>query len=712
MNAAAPTSAHRWEQVCLDFLRAELAPSATRWRDALRLTLLCTIATTIILAFQIPFGEFLIIFFFAVCQPDAWASFRKARWRFVGTLIGGGLALLVMATCGDKPGLFIFLQAVIFAIGLFLSRTTTIPYVFLLGTMTFVIATPAVMNDPDSSISKVIWRVVLTSVGTAIGTMAQLILWPEHPEKLLLAQLKRRLERAELILDRIASGGAMSEPISPVTAMAGQLDLLKSAEAGSQWLQQRHTEQVKLICDVEMILLAARRLEHLVAANPAEFSNESAAVRLRVIRRQVAEVRRALEERRLPTPYTAPPAAENAVSPLQSALADLDRVLAHLPAAMGFLELAHIEWKHGRHVLDPVREPIATKNVIKPDCRLSNTEVVRFALKSSLAATICYVIYQALDWPGISTCVVTAIICAQSSFGAGLRKSLMRILGASLGGIASLAFAAILLPNIEDAGWFIIGMSLLFFLASWLNVGSSRVSYVGMQIGLAMALVLVNQPHGQVELKAAGDRVLGVLLGIFVMGFVDLTIWPNFAGVSLPRKIRETVRALAMLPRSAARQDWDKLSATSLSAHGQIAGMLALYEESRMEFGSPATASSTEQHRVLTLINGLQEVFLALLVVLRHHRTMHHEALPKAWQEHVLAVDEAIAQSLEALADSPGEPVARMAVQKLSTLLETLPAIPAEAETPGTRAQVAEYALVCRELAESLQRAVARHEKN
>ena len=58
-----------------------------------------------------------------------------------------------------------------------------------------------------------------------------------------------------------------------------------------------------------MILVAARRLERLVAGNPEEFNNESAAVRLRVIRRQVAEVRRALEERRLPAPYTAPPAA-------------------------------------------------------------------------------------------------------------------------------------------------------------------------------------------------------------------------------------------------------------------------------------------------------------------------------------------------------------------------------------------------------------------
>src|SRR5271166_5468515 len=38
---------------------------------------------------------------------------------------------------------------------------------------------------------------------------------------------------------------------------------------------------------------------------------------------------------------------------------------------------------------------------------LTNPEHLRFALKGCLAASSCYVIYNALAWPGISTAVTT-----------------------------------------------------------------------------------------------------------------------------------------------------------------------------------------------------------------------------------------------------------------------------------------------------------------
>ena len=715
MNAQSSSSAAGWEACLFRFFRAELAPSSTRWRDALRLTLLCALATTFIIGFQIPYGEFLVIFFFAVSQPDAWASLRKARLRGIGTLIGGGLAVFMVVAFNDKPTLSLVVQALFFAAGLFLSRTSTIPYAVMLAMFTYVIATPTAATDPDGSLEKIFWRILLSLAGAVMGTLAQLVLWPEHPEKLLLQQLAGRLAVAESILDRVV-GGATATDLRPgdrenpsiVGAIADQLDLLASAEAGSRWLRQRHTEQIKLVTDIEMILILVTRLERQAGQEPAVMMAGSARNRLREIRRQLAEVRAALIERSLPTPSVINASAEhNAPSDLPT-ITELERILSQMPRSLAFLRAIHAGWRHGKHGMDPIREPIVERTFFTPACRLSNVEVVRFALKGALAATICYIIYQALNWPGISTCVVTTLICAQSSFGAGLKKSLLRLVGATLGGLAVVATVIILLPNLQGAASFIVVTSVLFFAASWLTVGSNRVSYIGMQMGLVFSLILLNQPNQAIDLSTASDRILGVLLGITVMGFIDLTLWPNFAVSTLRSKLGETARALAVIPRQIARQNLDGAGAAALAVHIQMAGALALYNEGNLEFGSRQDGREAERVRALALLNELQEIFLTLLILLRHRQTFDFTSLPSETQTCLQAIDEALAQQLEALARPPNEFVTVSLPPRLSEFIKQLELSPVLAETSAaTRQQFSTYMPLCRELNASLQRIAA-----
>ena len=217
MTAASPISLPGWEQKLFAFLRQEFAPSPTRWRATLRITLLCALGTAVIMSLHVPNGEFLIVFFFAVSQPDAWASFRRARLRGIGTLVGGALSILTIITCGDKPWLFFTLQALIFATGLFLSVTTTIPYAIIIALFTFVIATPLEQADPEASLKTALWRILLTGVGVVLGTIGQMVLWPEKPEKLLLQELSAHLRRGEEILDHLLTRREISNsPLTPL----------------------------------------------------------------------------------------------------------------------------------------------------------------------------------------------------------------------------------------------------------------------------------------------------------------------------------------------------------------------------------------------------------------------------------------------------------------------------------------------------------------
>ena len=65
---------------------------------------------------------------------------------------------------------------------------------------------------------------------------------------------------------------------------------------------------------------------------------------------------------------------------------------------------------------------------------LANPEHVQFALKGCLAASVCYLIYNLVAWPGISTAVTTCLLTALTTIGSSHQKQILRIIGAIFGG--------------------------------------------------------------------------------------------------------------------------------------------------------------------------------------------------------------------------------------------------------------------------------------
>ncbi|MEI9865011.1 MAG: FUSC family protein [Limisphaerales bacterium] len=668
MTAAPTVPNSRWEHRLFEFFRQELAPSPTRWRATLRITLLCALGTAVVMALHIPDGEFLIIFFFAVSQPDAWASFRRARLRGIGTVIGGALSILTIILCGDKPWLFFSLQALIFATGLFLSVTTTIPYAVIIALFTFVIATPLEQADPEGSLRTALWRILLTWIGVVFGTIGQLVLWPEKPERLLLQELATHLRRGEEILERLLTKRmAAARLFTPLPAnvsaavVAGQLDLLASAEAGAPQLRQYHTQQIKLITDIELTFGLVVRLEHLIRDQLSPLP-EPLRVRIEIIHNEIARLRHNLKLGNPPPsamvcepPDSPANIALEKESPTMAAVVQkLERSLRQIPVSMAFLEAQ----KQEEIGLDRIREPIAVGNFFTPACSLSNTAAVQFALKGTLAASICYVIYQSLNWPGISTCVVTAVIAMQSSFGASLQKGLLRLAGAVLGAAMSIAIITLVMPNMQTVASVVVVLTVPFFVAAWIVSGSSKISYAGMQVGLVVALVLMNRLGPTINLAPAGDRILGVLIGIVVMSFINLSLWPNFAGKSLQNKLSDTMRALAKISRKMDELARTKFDLVTGQSHREITAALTLYDESTHEFGSPKAATEADRRKSLAVISRLQEIFLTLLAVSRQRTALAQLTVPVLWQQRLQTLDEAIAKRLEMLADSELKPTA------------------------------------------------------
>ncbi len=223
--------------------------------------------------------------------------------------------------------------------------------------------------------------------------------------------------------------------------------------------------------------------------------------------------------KRLPGKIQRPAEQDPSKLPFLSAM---ERIVALIPEAFSG------STKMGEFVTAPLDEE-EPKRFFARDT-FSNPAHVQFALRGTLAAFASYIIYTAIDWPGLSTCMATCIITALSTIGSSRQKQFLRLGGVIVGGII-IGFGAqmFVLPYLDS----ITGFTLLFMfvtaLSAWIATSSPRLSYLGVQLALAFYLINLQEFTIQTSLSIARDRVFGVLLGLMMMWLIYDRLWVKSA---------------------------------------------------------------------------------------------------------------------------------------------------------------------------------------
>jgi len=186
---------------------------------------------------------------------------------------------------------------------------------------------------------------------------------------------------------------------------------------------------------------------------------------------------------------------------------------------------------------------------VAPDAFV-NPEHFKFALKGCLAASGSYIVYNSIAWPGISTAVTTCLLTGLSTIGASRQKQILRLAGALVGGfVIGMGSQIFILPHLDSIGGFALLFVLVTALASWVMTSSPRLSYFGLQVALAFYLINLQEFAIQTSLSVARDRVVGVVLGLFMMWLVFDQLWGASAGVEMRRVSISLFRLLAQLAR-------------------------------------------------------------------------------------------------------------------------------------------------------------------
>jgi multidrug resistance protein MdtO len=313
-----------------------------------------------------------------------------------------------------------------------------------------------------------------------------------------------------------------------------------------------------------------------------------------------------------------------------------------------------------------------------------------------------------------STATVTAVIVAQGTVGATLQKALLRIAGAIVGGLLAVAAMVLVFPTIQSVALFLAVAAVGLGVAAYVTAGGPRTAYVGIQIGMAFAMSVLDSFGPATDLTVPRDRVLGIVLGIAVFTLIDFSFAPVFAGRESQRRIASALRATAEL----SRHGIGTLGAAERAAHAAMARPLTALrrqivddltaalqreDEALFEPGGRSELERTASRLRLAVLHQTQATFLLVLAIVRDRMNLDFEGVPMEERLVARSFARSVGPQLEAIADRiEGRPPAD--VPPLEPLLEELERIEAASLADASRFAMVAQSGFYRELGPMLAR--------
>jgi len=169
---------------------------------------------------------------------------------------------------------------------------------------------------------------------------------------------------------------------------------------------------------------------------------------------------------------------------------------------------------------------------------------------------LAYVSYQAINWPGLNTAMLTCMITAVSTIGSSRQKQLLRLAGTILGGIVmGIGAQVFVLPYIDSIVGFTVLFAVVTGISAWIVTATPRLSFLGIQVALAFYLINLQEFTIESSLVPARDRLVGVLLGLLSMRLVFDRLWVRDALQEMQEQFARNLRLLAELIDQSRKDD-------------------------------------------------------------------------------------------------------------------------------------------------------------
>ena len=300
-------------------------------------------------------------------------------------------------------------------------------------------------------------------------------------------------------------------------------------------------------------------------------------------------------------------------------------------------------------ILDPSLP--ANPPLFKRDA-FTNPEHLKFALRGCIASVLCYFLFNATFWPGLSTSLFTCVVTALSSIGSSRQKQLLRVSGATCGGlILGLGSQIFILPMLDTVTGFTVMFVAVTAVAAWFLTSSPRLSYFGTQLALAFYLIQLRGPFPQTNLAIARDNVMGILLGLVVMWLVFETLGSKPAVQVMRELFAENLKLMSHLAkpwRDGKSIDFTKIRTLRDQISQNFAAVNSQADAVLFEVGRDRARSLAMREQLLSWQPELRSLFLMQVALLQFRLQVLPAHLPASVLKPAYRFDE---QLCELLAD-------------------------------------------------------------
>lgn len=667
----------------LGFLRSELAPYPGRTATVGRITLAVVVTLILVMTFRIPVIPMTLYMVFLISRETPSAAFKSTAVSILA--IGAGIATLLagMILFADYPPMnFLFLNGIFFVLFFLVrvmaqrSAATNMGLGIYSGAVVWSSPFPAELH-----VERTAWVLASLSLGLAVALIVELIFVRRGPAEEVLAGIDQRMSALETLLLSYAEKGAEAANTPAARAIAtlatvgtGRLRRqMRSAENGYAKLRQYYAELHTVIALVGRLVDVSATLQIFGELTGRERE------RMRRLAGEIGRIRRSISERQRPDPvrYT----VSREPSPEIPLLPELERAASFIPQAFSPAEAGAI------NVIAPIDEEPRTR-VFVADA-FSNPEYIRFAVKGCLATTICYIIYTAIAWPSISTCVITCLVTALSTLGASHQRLALRLSGATLGGLVlGIGSVAFIMPEMQSITPIALLVGAVSALGAWFATSSPRLSYFGLQTCLAFYLTAFQGFTNSTSLKPAWDHFVGVLLGLGVMWVVFEHLWPERASEGMLRGFASNLRLLAQLANVLEAGNRERAIRNARRLRELVNfGFAEVHSHADtvvFEFGPLRKAHLALREHILRWQAAARTLFLLEIAIVQYRIQIDYNTVPKSVKQAQSQFDTILSAALRSIADeidnvssAPYVPDLRPALEhlegKLMEWYETLP---------------------------------------
>lgn len=619
------------------FLRSELGGFPGRANVAMRSVLACAIVIVVSMTLRVPELAVSLIVVFFVTQSNIVLTRLVALLAVIGTTCAIACIIGIYRLTFDYPLLRIIVASAIFFCSAYLMRAVAkLGLVFFLVSLIVIYAQTFVdqTDNAEALVRDCLWVWVAVNYPVVLSLIINTLFLPAEPEQQLRAAMQRQLATARARLAVMIDTNAPAVHVGSLDLERGALALQKllrfstmrhhySEEDASAWLA--------CVTVVSRIFEAAAVLpEHAVAHDAGQIDA------IRVVQDELVSLDHAIGDNLQWRHWGA--SREAPVLTSIPALDAMQRALnAFSEATRGAVAPPPEDAAAGRAAEKEAKAEQATKATKatkaaahsaqpEPDV-FANPRYARFALRTLFSVLICYVFYNAVNWPGIHTIMLTCLVVALPSLGASSRQGVLRITGALIGSALALFMVAVVIPQLESVTGLLLMSLPVIALGAWVAAGSERISYAGIQIMFTFALALLDSFSPPSDLTEIRDRIVGIILGVGVATFIQMSMWPERESDGLRTQLTSILRKIAALARIEAKAVQSGPRATDSAAVVETWAMVADCEMALARVALEPDWREGETTRITLLSQTVLAQSRAMLVAIE---AFHHKAMTDA----------------------------------------------------------------------------------